>query len=223
MYIRMSDQDCNCADLTVEQATEQAPDSDGWIAERPVRTAELPETVAENMSRFYGESVESFDDMVAAIRNVVEGDGIAVDELCHVEGETPHYAKTDDETYYFRCFYDGIALAHLVDEPVEIQTETPTNEPISIETSPQSDIDVTPPDAVMSFGVATDSDVPVEDVPTAQDIYGAVCPYVKAFHTRADYERWSEDVAATTVGIPLDSGVPIAAALTATSPSEVAE
>jgi hypothetical protein len=154
---------------------------------------------------------------------VVEGDGIAVDELCHVDGETPHYAKTADETYYFRCFYDGIALAHLVDEPVEIRTETPTNDSIEMQTAPQNEIDVTPSDAVMSFGVTTDSDVPAGDVPTAQEIYGAVCPYVKAFHTRADYERWSEDVAATTIGIPLEAGVPIAAALTATSPSEVAE
>lgn len=223
MYWCMSNQDCNCADLTLDQVTEQTPKSDSWIAERPVKTAELPEAVAENMSRFYGKSIESFDDMIAAIRNVVEGDGIAIDELCHVEVETPHYAKTNDETYYFRCFYDGIALAHLVDEPVEIRTETPTNEPIEIETSPQGDIDVTPSDAVMSFGVATDTDVPPGDVPTAQEIYGAVCPYVKAFHTRADYERWSEDVAATTIGIPLEAGVPIAAALTATSPSEVAE
>lgn len=161
--------------------------------------------------------------MVAAISSVVEGDGIAIDELCHGEGETPHYAKRDDETYYFRCFYDGIALAHLVNEPVEIRTETPTNEPVEIYASPESEIDVTPSNAVMSFGVAIENDVPVDDTPTAQDIYGAVCPYVKAFSTREDYENWAEDVGATTVGIPLESSVPIAASLTATDPSEVAE
>ncbi|WP_232701244.1 organomercurial lyase [Halobacterium wangiae] len=187
-----------------------------------MRTAELPDAVADNVSRFFGRPVEAFDDVVAAIRTVVEGDGIAIDELCHVEAETPHQAKTDAETYYFRCFYDGIALAHLVDEPVEIRTETPTNEPIEIRASPESEVDVTPSGAVMSFGVATESDVPVDEPPTAQDVYGAVCPYVKAFYTREDYGNWAKDVAATTVGIPLDSGVPIAAALTAT-PSEVAE
>lgn len=213
----MSDQDCNCGDATVEQATEQTPSSDAWIEARPVRTAEFPEAVAENMSRFFGQSIEGFDDMVSAIRTVVEGDGIAIDELCHVEGETPHYAKTADETYYFRCFYDGIALAHLVDAPVEIRTQTPTNEPIEIRASPDTTVDVTPSDAVMSFGVATDSDGDADDTPSAEDVYGAVCPYVKAFYTREDYERWAENVAATTVGIPLDSGVPIAASLTASS------
>lgn len=219
----MSGQDCNCTDLAVDQATEQTANSTGWIEERPVKTAHLPADVAENMSRFFGESIDGFDDMISAIRNVVEGDAIAIDELCHVEGETPHYARTEDETYYFRCFYDGIALAHLVNEPVEIRTETPTNEPIEMEASPESDIDVTPPDAVMSFGVATDRGVPAGDVPTAQEVYGAICPYVKAFHTRNDYDRWAEDVAATTVGIPLESGVPIAAALTASSQAEGTE
>lgn len=219
----MLDEDCNCADLTVDQVGDRTTNSDSWIAERSVKTARLPEDVAGNMGRFFDESIETFDDMISAIRNVVEGDGIAVDELCHVEEKTPHSAKTADETYYFWCFYDGIALAHLVDEPVEIRTETPTNGPIEMQASPESDIDVTPSNAVMSFGISIDREVPADDGLTAQDVYGAVCPYVKAFHTHGDYERWSADVAATTVGIPLDSGVPIAAALTASSPSEATE
>ncbi|MFC6976608.1 hypothetical protein ACFQL1_20980 [Halomicroarcula sp. GCM10025709] len=89
--------------------------------------------------------------------------------------------------------------------------------------SPKNGAEVTPPDAVMSFGVTPESDLPTDETPSASDVYGAVCPYVKAFHTREDYERWTTDVAATTVGIPLDDGVPIAAALTATAPAESAE
>ncbi|RDZ32128.1 alkylmercury lyase [Haloferax sp. Atlit-109R] len=223
MYRSMSNQDCNCADPSVGESDAQTPSTDNWIEARPVKTAEFPTRVADNMSRFFGASIDTFDDMVAAIRTVVEGDGIAIDELCHVDGETPHYAKTASETYYFRCFYDGIALANLVDEPVEIRTETPTEEPIEIQMSPADGVDVTPPDAVMSFGVTTESDVPADETPSAPDVYGAVCPYVKAFYTREDYERWAADVAATTVGIPLDAGVPIAAALTAPAQSEGAQ
>ncbi|MBX0297991.1 organomercurial lyase [Haloarcula nitratireducens] len=218
----MYDEDCNCGDLAVDQAPEQPTNGDNWAAERPVRTARLPDEMADNMGRFFGESIETFDDMISAFRTVVDGDGIAVDELCHVEEKTPHSAQTTDETYYFRCFYDGIALAYLVDEPVDIRTETPTNEVIEIQASPDSEIDVAPSDAVMSFGVATDYEDLAGDELTAQDVYGAVCPYVKAFQAREDYERWAADAAATTVGIPLDAGMPIAAALTA-SPMEVAE
>ena len=188
-----------------------------------METAELPETVAENTSRFFGGPVESFDDMVAAIRRVVDGDGIAIEELCRVERETPHYAQTDDQTYYFRCFYDGIALAHLVDGPVQIRTETPAGESIEIEASPGSGIDVTPSAAVMSFGVATECAVPVDETPAAEDVYGAVCPYVRAFATREGYRSWAEGAAATTVGFPLESGMRIAAALTASDSSEATE
>lgn len=219
----MSDRDCSCGDAAVDQANNQSTNMDSWVEERPVRTARLPAKVADNMSRFFGESIEAFDDMVSAIRTVADGHGIAIDELCHVEGQTPHYARTANETYHFRCFYDGIALAQLIEEPVEIRTVTPANEPVEMEASPASDIDVTPSGAVMSFGVATDREIPAGDVPTTQEIYGAICPYVRAFHTRAGYERWAKDVAATTVGIPLASGVPIAAALTADAPTAGAE
>lgn len=219
----MSDQDCNCADLTDDRTTERTGNSHGWIDERSVTTARFPPGVAEQMSRFFGESIDGFDDLIAAVRTAVEGDGTAVDELCHVDEETPHVARTDDETYYFRCFYDGIVLTHLVDEPVEIRTETPTNEPVEIRASPEGGIDVTPAAAVMSFGVATDTDRPSGAVSTAQELYGVICPYVRAFHTRTAYERWAADVAAATVGLPLESGVDVAAALTATSPAVDAE
>lgn len=219
----MSDTDCNCGDLTDAQATDEAAATNGWIEARPVETAQLPAGVAGDMSRFFGESIDGFDDVIAAIRAVTAGTGIAIDDLCHVEGKTAHVAETDEETYYFRCFYDGIALAHLVDESVEIRTETPTNGPITMRASPAGDVDVTPSDAVMSFGVATDRDVPAGDSPTAEEVYAAICPYVKAFRNRGEYERWTEGVAATTVGIPLEAGVPIAAALTAPSPTGGAE
>jgi len=84
----------------VDKATKQTANADSWIEARPVKTAQLPVAVAENMSQFFGESVETFDNVVA-IRSAAEGDRIAVEGFCHVEGETPHYAKTAEEMYYF--------------------------------------------------------------------------------------------------------------------------
>lgn len=218
----MPDEDRNCATSTGTQTNEHTTNTDSWVAEQPVKTTPLPADVAENMSRFFGEPIETFDDMISAIRTVTEEDGIAIEDLCHVEGKTPHYAETDNRTYYFRCFYDGIALAHLMDESVEVRTETPTNEPIKMQATPESNISVTPSDAVMSFGVSTNREDPASGVSAPRDVYEAVCPYVRAFRTREDYERWARGVSATTVGIPLESGVPIAAALTANSSTEIA-
>lgn len=80
-----------------------------------------------------------------------------------------------------------------------------------MQVSPNGDPDVTSPRAVMSFGVATDTETPIDDGPTSKEIYEAICPFVKAFSPRESYEHWAENASATTVGMPLTAGVPFAA------------
>lgn len=209
----MSDQTCDCCKTTAGQPTKSTLASDRWLDERPVTDAPLPSDVASTMSRFLGEPVETLDDFVTATRDATDGGALAVDDLCHTEDETPHRAIAEDETYYFECFYDGIALAHLVNESVEIRTESPAHERIEMRASPEGDIDVTPSDAVMSFGIALGVKPPADGRSVDEAAVAAMCPYVKAFPTRESYERWAETVDAAMVGMPLTAGVPVAAAL----------
>lgn len=175
--------------------------------------APLPPDVRQHASQFFGREIETLAALAGEIREVAGGnDGrnggsFAIDDLCHVETETPHRATTADETYHFKCFYDGIVLAHLTDEPVKIRTESPTGELIEMTASPNGTIDVIPSDAVMSFGIATS----VGADPTAEMV---MCPYVKAFPTREAYAYWAEGSDGTTVGMSLTDGVVFAAALT---------
>lgn len=209
----MSNEACDCCGATPERSTGRTATPDRWLGERPVGEARLPPDVAEIMSRFYGaERVATLDDFVAATRAATGGGAIDVDELCHVEGETPHRATTVDETYHFRCFFDGIALAHLVDEPVDIRTESPAGTPVEMHATSDGDVDATPSDTVMSLGIAADAEAP-DDEPTPEAVYEAVCPYVKAFPSRDTYESWAAGVDAATIGMPLAAGVPVAAAL----------
>jgi alkylmercury lyase len=211
----MSEQTCDCCEITVEQSTEHTSPSDRWLAERPVTKAPLPQEMARRMDRFFDrESVETLADFITAARNATGGGSISVDDLCHAAAETPHRAIVEGETYHFQCFYDGIALAHLVDKPVEIRTESPTDEPVTMQASPDGDISVTPPDAAMSFGVATVQETLLRESSIREAIYEAICPSVKAFSGREPYERWAEEIDAATVGMPLAAGVPVAAALT---------
>lgn len=213
----MSDEDCTCGEVEPAQSASDRPSAAGWVDQQPVQHAQLPADVASRMSEFFGETIDTFDDFVSVVRSVGDEDGIAVDELCQTADETPHYAETATETYHFLCFYDGVALAHLVDESAEIHTESPAGTPIEMRASPDAGIQVMQSSAVMSFGVASMDDVSADGEPTAQDIYSAICPYVKAFPSREEYDNWARAVPAATVGIPLESGVPIAAALTADS------
>lgn len=223
----MSDQTCDCC-----KTGDNITADDRWLTE-PVMNAPLPSDVKRHMSQFFGREIETLDALAGEIREVTGSDGgsddgcgggddassgsLAIDDLCRVAAETPHQATTAAETYYFRCFYDGIMLAHLVDEPVEIRTESPAGELIEMRASPNGAIDVTPSDAVMSFSVVTDVEPSTDDDanPTIGEIAEMVmCPYVKAFPTRDAYAYWAAGSDGATVGMPLAAGVPFAAALT---------
>jgi alkylmercury lyase len=220
----MSDRDC--FETTVEQTTASATTDDRWLAEDVMDTP-LPIDMSRSMSQFFGREIKTLDALAVAIREMADGsdddDPLTSNDLCHAGGETPHRATTADETYHFRCFYDGVALAHLTDEPVEIQTGSPAGELIEMSVSPGGNVDVTPPDAAMSFGIAT-GEPSVDDTdagPAIEEIAMRVmCPYVKAFSTRAAYENWAESVDGATVGMSLASGMPIAAALTSEAEPE---
>jgi hypothetical protein len=186
--------------------------SAGWLAARPATTASLPAGTARALGRVLGTGpVGTLAEFVEATR-AATGGGVAVEDLCHVDEETRHVAETDGETYHFRCFYDGVVLAHVLREPVEVRTVSPGGAPVEVRVSADGEVDATPSGAAMSLGVATDAATD-GDGPTADDVYGAVCPYVRAFPSREGYERWAADVDAATVGMPLPAGVPVAAAL----------
>jgi alkylmercury lyase len=228
----MSDQMCDCCG-TATRSTDSITTDDRWLTE-PVMNASLPSDMKRYTSQFLGSEIETLDALAVAIREVIGDDtgsdsdyddvSVAIDDLCHVEDETPHRVTTADETYYFRCFYDGVALTHLADEPVEIQTESPAGELIEVRASPDGTLSVTPSDAVMSFGIATDAEpFATNDESDSVDAAGptigelavmVMCPYVKAFPTRDAYAYWAEGSDGATVGMSLRDSAPFAAALT---------
>lgn len=210
----MSSETCTCGASADEQTREGSAEPGHWIDERPATDGTLPRDVARLMSRFYtADGVETVGDFVAATRGDAGG-AIDVEDLCHVDGDSRHVASTPTETYPFRCFYDGIALSLLADEPVTITTESPAGNSIEVRATPDGEVESTPEGAVVSFGIAGDVETPGDGGPTPADVYAAVCPYVKAFRTREEYEGWAAAVDAATLGMPLAAGMPVAMALT---------
>lgn len=165
------------------------------------------------MTEFLGsEDVATLGDWVAAIR-ALAGGGVDASQLCHTDEQTPHRAERGGETYYFQCFYDAVALAHIRDERVGIRTESPRGSVVRA-TASGSSLETTPGDAVVSFGVARDATA-AGDEPTIGEMYGAICPYVTAFPGPEAYESWADEVGAETVAFPLSAGMPVAGALVA--------
>lgn len=203
-----------CCDGGTGLAADGGEKVDRWIPETPVLEAELPGEVQASLSQLLdGESVTTLGDWVDEVRSRTGSEAIEFDDFCHAGEETEHWGKVAGETYHFLCFYDAVALAVLTDRPVDIRTQSPDGTVIEAHAVGTTDLTVTPEEAVFSFGVERDPGPAAENGSVPEDIYSAVCPYVKAFPDRAAYERWAERVPAATVAMPLAGNTDIAAAL----------
>jgi len=206
---------CSCRAVDPEVSTHggQPEDTPGLItSDRP-----LDEPLPDDVQRAYGRMlgigrVETMGEWAAEIRSRVDGDGIDVEDLCHADEETPHRAMLGGETYHFLCFYDAVVLSALAEDPVNIRTESPGGTVIEGRAAGTKELTVTPEGAVFSLGVGDDATAAGEELSPA-DLYGAVCPYVKAFPDAAAYREWADDAPAATVGIPLSGATAFAAAL----------
>lgn len=209
----MSDDGCDCVDVTNERNTGDEPAQDRWLAGQSVLDAELPADVRATLGRFLGvTSVETLGEWVTEVRHRTGG-AISVDDLCHAPEPTDHYGVVDGEVHYFRCFYDAVILAALTETPVEIHTEGPSGTVIEATAVGTTGLTVTPADAVFSFGVSEAVEPPSSGEATNEDVYRAVCPYVRAFPNPGAYERWAVTAPAATVATPLRGATELAARL----------
>lgn len=128
-------------------------ESSDWVGGEAVLEADLPASFQETISEFLGTEVTTLGEWVAALRDQLGG-GIDVEHLCHADGETPHRAVLNGETFHFQCFYDAVALSLLEEESVDIRTESPDGDVVEASVTDDG-IQTTPESAVTSFGVTS--------------------------------------------------------------------
>ena len=209
--------EANSCDCTRDPSTDTATDGGHahFLSDGGVMHADLPDDLQAALGTVVGDpSVETLAEWVAEVRDRLGG-SLDVGDLCHADAETPHRGHVDGETYHFQCFYDAVALSGLVDERVEVRTESPDGAVVEATAEGVETLSVTPEDAVFSFGVADDPVAPTNDVVDVTDVYEAICPYVKAFPDGAAYREWADTVPAATVAAPLGGATELAAALVA--------
>ena len=205
-----------------ERPPTRSPDSVGggettgprWLTDTPTLEGQLPGDVQQLLGRLLGEEpVETLDEWIGAVRRHTDGGPIGTEQLCHAGTPTPHWGELDGTRYHFSCFYDAVVLSALVDEPVDIRTESPDGAIVTATAVGTDGLEVSPETAVFSFGVDEAVTPPDADGPSAADVYTAVCPYVRAFPHPDAYLQWVDDVPAATVAMPLPGATDVAAAL----------
>lgn len=195
-----------------------------WLTESPVLGAQLPEDVQQRLGRLLGEgTVATLDEWIGAVRRHTDGGPISTEQLCHAGTPTPHWGELRGTRYHFSCFYDAVVLSALVDEPVDLRTESPDGAIVTATAVGTDALNVSPETAVFSFGVDQAVAPPGGDGPSAVDVYAAVCPYVRAFPHPDAYWRWADEVRAATVAMPLQGATDVAAALVEPAAEEAAD
>lgn len=207
----MQNENCTCG-----TTTDGRNDGRGTFLGRKNEPLEapLPDDVGAALGRLFETgSVPTLGAWVREVRRRTGEGAIAVEDLCHSEDETPHWGEIDGTRHHFVCFYDAVVLAALRDQSVDIRTESPEGETIKLRAVGKNELNVSPEQAVFSLGVEEDAAPPADRELRSEDLYAAICPYVKAFPDVESYERWAETVPAETVAMPLAGATEFASGL----------
>ena len=182
------------------------------------RCPAISEPLGEQLQAVFAvdERPRRFGDVVGAVASFVDRAGVEgnLEALCTTD-ESPHRATFRGRTQHYLCTLDALVVPFLADDvtTVDVETVSPVSGRRVTFSVSEGGIDADPPNAVLSFGVAGDagSRSTADHGPVVA--YRQICPYGKAFASRAEYDDWASGVDAYTTAISAADALELARAL----------
>jgi alkylmercury lyase len=153
----------------------------------------IPADVGDRLRAVFGleHTPATLGDVVAGLRH--ESTVPDMRELC-CAGRSRHEARIGEETYYTHCVMDALMLPFVRGGTAAIRSESPVGGVIGMTVTSEA-VETDVPAAVVSFGAARTDQGAVQQT---------ACPYINAFPSRADYDRWAAATPdAVTMAVPL--------------------